>query len=92
MRLLSAVALLSAMLSAGCGTQADIPSGLTSDAGTYAPAAYKDGREAEPQQYRTDSDLCFKQVQSQTDLAMTEAVNISKFRKCLIGKGYLLLG
>ena len=76
----------------GCGTQAYIPSGRTTDSDTHAPAAYKDGREAEPQQYRTDRDLCFKQVQSQTDLAMTESTNITKFRKCLIGKGYVLLG
>lgn len=76
----------------GCGTPADIPSGRTTDSGTFAPTAYKDGREAEPQQYRTDKDVCFKQVQSQTDLAMTESTNISKFRKCLIGKGYVLLG
>jgi hypothetical protein len=92
MHLLTAVVLLSAMLLAGCGTPADIPSGRTTDSDTVAPAAYKDGREADPQQYRTDRDLCFKQVQSQTDLAMTESTNISKVRKCLIGKGYVLLG
>jgi hypothetical protein len=80
-----------AMLSAGCGTPADTPRGLAADLGTFAPTAYKDGREVEPQQYRTDRDVCFKQVQSQTDLAMTESTNISKFRKCLIGKGYVLL-
>ena len=76
----------------GCGTQAYVPSGRTTDSDTYAPAAYKDGREAEPQQYRTDRDLCFKQVQSQTDLAMTESTNITKFRKCLVSRGYVLLG
>ena len=92
MHLLTAVTLLSAMLLAGCGTPADIPRGLVADSNTFAPAAYKDGREAEPQQYRIDRDLCFKQVQSQTDLAMTESTNISKVRKCLIGKGYVLLG
>ena len=92
MRLLTAAFLPSAMLLAGCGTPADIPSGRTTDSGTFAPTAYKDGREAEPQQYRTDRDLCFKQVQAQTDLAMTEATNITKFRKCLVGRGYLLVG
>ena len=80
------------LLLSGCGTPADIRSGRTTDSDTYAPAAYKDGREAEPQQYRTDRDLCFKQVQSQTDLAMTESTNITKFRKCLVSRGYLLVG
>ena len=92
MQLLTAGTLLSAMLLAGCGTPADIPSGRTTDSDNFAPAAHKDGREAEPQQYRTDRDLCFKQVQAQTDLAMTESTNIYKVRKCLIGKGYVLLG
>ena len=91
MHLLTAVTLLSAMLLAGCGTPADIPSGRTTDSNTFAPVAYKDGREAEPQQYRIDRDLCFKQVEAQTDLAMTESTNISKVRKCLIGKGYVLV-
>lgn len=92
MRLLTDAVLLYKVLFASCATQADIPNGLTSESDTFAPAAYKDGREVEPQQYRTDRDLCLKPVPSQTDMAMTEATNISKFRECLIGKGYLLLG
>jgi len=76
----------------GCGTQAYIPSGLVADSGTFAPSAYKDGREADPKQYSADRDLCFKQVQAQTDLAMTESTNITKFRKCLVSRGYVLLG
>ena len=92
MRILIATVVPSVIFLAGCGTQPSMTSGTVADSDTFAPAAYKDGREAEPQQYRTDRDSCFKQVQSQTDLAMTESTNISKVRKCLISKGYVLLG
>ena len=80
------------LLLCGCSVQTEILSRPVNQTSPYGPDAYKDGREAEPQQYRTDRDLCFKQVQSQTDLAMTESTNITKFRKCLVSRGYLLVG
>lgn len=41
--------------------------------------------------YNSDKQVCFKQVQSQTDANMAQNYNIVKFRECLIQKGYVLL-
>ena len=41
--------------------------------------------------YRMDKATCYKQVQEQSDLKMSESYNKIKFRECLIQKGYILL-
>ena len=63
---------------------------LNSESSTFNPLVTRDGRTGETAQYRLDRDFCYKVVQSQSDLAMTESTSIVKFRKCLIAKGYAL--
>ena len=79
------------LLLCGCGAQTEILSRPINETSTYSPDASKDGREADGQKYRIDKEECFKQVQSATTLAMTEATNSVKFRKCLVGRGYILM-
>ena len=41
--------------------------------------------------YMTDKQLCFKQVQAESESSMAEQHQIIKFRECLMKKGYVLL-
>jgi hypothetical protein len=43
------------------------------------------------EKYNADKQLCFKQVQPQTDTNNEQNNTIIKFRECLIQKGYVLL-
>ena len=90
MRLCLIGLVLGASLTLGCGTQMESSGGLTSESNTFNPLVTTVGRTGETVQYRLDRDFCYKLVQSQSDLAMTESTSIAKFRKCLIAKGYAL--
>ena len=41
--------------------------------------------------YQADKQQCYKQVQDQSELKMSERYNVIKFRECLIQKAYILL-
>jgi len=41
--------------------------------------------------YQVDKQQCYKQVQDQSELKMSDRYNVTKFRECLIQKGYILL-
>ena len=45
----------------------------------------------DPEKYKADKQLCFKQVETQNSKYLAENYNIIKFRECLIQKGYVLL-
>ena len=45
----------------------------------------------DPEKYKSDKQLCFKQVEAQVSKDMASNYNITKFRECLIQKGYVLL-
>lgn len=45
----------------------------------------------DPEKYKADKQLCFKQVENQSSKDMRQNYNIIKFRECLIQKGYVLL-
>jgi hypothetical protein len=60
----------------------------TSSAGDFNPLTLPT---VNVDKYNSDKQVCFKQVQSQTDANMAQNYNIVKFRECLIQKGYVLL-
>ena len=45
----------------------------------------------DPEKYKSDKQLCFKQVETLISKDMAQNYNILMFRKCLIEKGYVLL-
>ena len=60
----------------------------TSSSGDYNPLTLPS---VDPEKYKLDKQLCFKQVEAQVSKAMASNYNIIKFRECLIQKGYVLL-
>ena len=60
----------------------------TSSSGDYNPLTLPS---VDPEKYKLDKQLCFKQVESQNSKDMGRNYNIVKFRECLIQKGYVLL-
>ena len=63
-------------------------SNQTSSFGDYNPLTLPS---VDPEKYKSDKQLCFKQVETQVSKDMTVNYNIVKFRQCLIEKGYVLL-
>ena len=63
-------------------------SNQTSSSGDYNPLTLPS---VDPEKYKSDKQLCFKQVEAQVSKDMTSNYNIVKFRQCLIEKGYVLL-
>ena len=60
----------------------------TSSSGDYNPLTLPS---VDPEKYKLDKQLCFKQVENQNSKDMSVNYNILKFRQCLIEKGYVLL-
>jgi hypothetical protein len=60
----------------------------TSSSGDYNPVTLSS---VDPLKYKSDKQLCFKQVETLIDKKMDQNYNIVKFRECLIQKGYVLL-
>jgi hypothetical protein len=60
----------------------------TSSSGDYNPLTLTS---VDPEKYKSDKQLCFKQVETLISKDMAVNYNIMKFRQCLIQKGYVLL-
>ena len=63
-------------------------SNQTSSSGDYNPLTLTS---VDPEKYKLDKQLCFKQVDTLISKDMAMNFNILKFRECLIQKGYVLL-
>jgi uncharacterized protein YceK len=71
----------------GCSS-IGVASNQTSSSGDYNPLTLPS---VDSEKYKSDKQLCFKQVEAQVSKDMTSNYNIVKFRQCLIEKGYILL-
>ena len=71
----------------GCSS-IGVASNQTSSSGDYNPLTLPS---VDSEKYKSDKQLCFKQVEAQVSRDMTSNYNIVKFRQCLIEKGYMLL-
>lgn len=71
----------------GCSS-IGVASNQTSSSGDYNPLTVPS---VDPEKYKLDKQLCFKQVENQVSKDMAVNYNILKFRQCLIEKGYVLL-
>ena len=71
----------------GCSS-IGVASNQTSSSGYYNPLTLPS---VDPEKYKSDKQLCFKQVEAQVSKDMAVNYNIVKFRQCLIEKGYVLL-
>jgi uncharacterized protein YceK len=71
----------------GCSS-IGVASNQTSSSGDYNPLTLPS---VDSEKYKSDKQLCFKQVEAQVSKDMTSNYNIVKFRQCLIEKGYVLL-
>ena len=63
-------------------------SNQTMSSGDYNPLTLPS---VDPEKYKSDKQLCFKQVEAQVSKDMAVNYNILMFRQCLIEKGYVLL-
>jgi len=71
----------------GCNSFS-VASNQTSSSGDYNPLTLPS---VDSEKYKSDKQLCFKQVEAQVSKDMAVNYNIMKFRQCLIEKGYMLL-
>ena len=71
----------------GCSS-IGMASNQTSSSGDYNPLTVPS---VDPEKYKSDKQLCFKQVETLISKDMAVNYNIMKFRQCLIEKGYVLL-
>ena len=71
----------------GCNSLS-VASNQTSSSGDYNPLTVPS---VDPEKYKSDKALCFKQVEAQVSKDMAVNYNILMFRQCLIEKGYVLL-
>ena len=71
----------------GCNSLS-VASNQTSSSGDYNPLTLPS---VDPEKYKSDKSLCFKQVEAQNSKDMGQNYNVVKFRECLIQKGYVLL-
>ena len=79
--------ILTILILQGCSS-IGAASNQTSSFGDYNPLTLPS---VDPEKYKSDKQLCFKQVETQVSKDMTVNYNIVKFRQCLIEKGYVLL-
>ena len=71
----------------GCSS-IGVASNQTMSSGDYNPLTLPS---VDPEKYKSDKALCFKQVEAQVSKDMAVNYNILMFRQCLIEKGYVLL-
>ena len=71
----------------GCSS-IGVASNQTSGPGDYNPLTLPS---VDPEKYKSDKQLCFKQVETLISKDMAVNYDIMKFRQCLIEKGYVLL-
>ena len=79
--------ILTILILQGCSS-IGAASNQTSSSGYYNPLTLPS---VDPEKYKSDKQLCFKQVETPVSKDMTVNYNIVKFRQCLIEKGYVLL-
>ena len=79
--------ILTLLILQGCSSIGMV-SNQTSSSGDYNPLTLPS---VDPEKYKSDKQLCFKQVEAQVSKDMAVNYNIMKFRQCLIEKGYVLL-
>ena len=79
--------ILTLLILQGCNSLS-VASNQTSSSGDYNPLTIPS---VDPEKYKSDKQLCFKQVETQVSKDMAVNYNIVKFRQCLIEKGYVLL-
>ena len=81
------ISMVTLLVLQGCSSIGMV-SNQTSSSGDYNPLTLPS---VDPEKYKSDKQLCFKQVEAQVSKDMTSNYNIVKFRQCLIEKGYVLL-
>ena len=79
--------ILTILILQGCSS-IGVASNQTSSSGDYNPLTLPS---VDPEKYKSDKSLCFKQVEAQNSKDMGQNYNVVKFRECLIQKGYVLL-
>ena len=79
--------ILTLLILQGCSS-IGVASNQTSSSGDYNPLTVPS---VDPEKYKLDKQLCFKQVETLISKDMAVNYNILKFRECLIQKGYVLL-
>ena len=82
-----ALSLFTILILQGCSS-IGVASNQTSSSGDYNPLTLPS---VDPEKYKSDKQLCFKQVETLISKDMAQNYNILMFRKCLIEKGYVLL-
>ena len=79
--------ILTLLILQGCSSIGMV-SNQTSSSGDYNPLTLPS---VDPEKYKSDKQLCFKQVETLISKDVAQNYNILMFRKCLIEKGYVLL-
>jgi hypothetical protein len=79
--------ILTLLIVQGCSS-IGVASNQTSSSGDYNPLTVPS---VDPEKFKLDKQLCFKQVETLISKDMAANYNILKFRQCLIEKGYVLL-
>ena len=79
--------ILTLLILQGCSS-IGVASNQTSSSGDYNPLTVPS---VDPEKYKLDKQLCFKQVETLISKDMAVNYNIMKLRQCLIQKGYVLL-
>lgn len=81
------LSMVSLLVLQGCSSLS-VDFNQTSSSGDYNPLTVPG---VDPEKYKSDKALCFKQVEAQVSKDIAANFNITKFRQCLIEKGYVLL-
>ena len=81
------LSLFTILILQGCSS-IDVKFNQTSSSGDYNPLTLQT---VDPEKFKSDKALCFKQTEAQVSKEMAVNYNIMKFRQCLIEKGYVLL-
>ena len=81
------ISMVTLLVLQGCSS-IGVASNQTMSSGDYNPLTLPS---VDPEKYKSDKQLCFKQVETQNSKDMVQNYNVVKFRECLIQKGYVLL-
>ena len=81
------ISMVTLLVLQGCSSIGMV-SNQTSSSGDYNPLTLPS---VDPEKFKSDKQVCFKQEEAQVSKDMAVNYNIMKFRQCLIEKGYVLL-
>ena len=81
------ISMVTLLVLQGCSSIGMV-SNQTSSSGDYNPLTLPS---VDPEKFKSDKQVCFKQVEAQVSKDRAVNYNIMKFRQCLIQKGYVLL-